>query len=63
MNNYNKTPGHHILNKRYTEYTVFTRHRTNTNKIRDTTQETKKMSNTDPSKTGGELDIGGNLSS
>ena len=46
-----------------TQATLYTRHRTKTNKIRDKTQNSKKMSNTDPPKTGGELDIGGNLSS
>ena len=42
---------------------VYTRHRTKTNKIRDKTQETKKMSNTIPPKTGDDLDIRGNVSS
>jgi hypothetical protein len=41
----------------------YTRHRMKTNKIRDIKLKTKKMRNTDPPKTGGELDIRGNLSS
>jgi hypothetical protein len=46
-----------------TQATLYTRHRTKTNKIRDKTQETKKMSNTIPPKTGDDLDIRGNVSS
>jgi hypothetical protein len=42
---------------------VYTRHRAKTNKIRDIILKTKTMSNTDLPTTGGELDIGGNLSS
>ena len=37
---------------RHTRYIVYTRHRTKTNKIRDTTQKTKKMSNTSHQKSG-----------
>ena len=71
MINYNKTLKHLILNKDlektervikngHTRNTVYTRHRTKTNKIRDITQKTKNMSNTDTTKTGGELGVGGN---
>jgi hypothetical protein len=37
-----------------TDNTGFTRHRTKTNNRKNTTQKTKKMSNTDPSKNGDE---------
>jgi hypothetical protein len=47
---------------RHTSNIVYTKHRMKTNEIRDTTQKSKKMSNTDLPKTGGEPDIGGNLS-
>ena len=76
MNNYNKTLNHLILNRRYrklkglsrmdnhdTRNIVYTTHSTKTNKISHKTQKTKKMSNTIPPKTGGDLDIRGNLSS
>ena len=46
-----------------TQATLYTKHRTKTNRIRDKTQKTKKMSNMIPPKTGGELDIQGNVSS
>ena len=58
MNNYNETLGHLILNKlngvikngqsRHTGNIEYTIHRTKTNKIRDKTQKSKKMSNTIP---------------
>ena len=48
---------------RHTGNIGYTRHSTKTNKIRDIILKTKTMSNTDLPTTGGELDIGGNLSS
>jgi hypothetical protein len=38
-----------------TQATLYTRHRTKTNKIRDITLKTKKMNNTHPPKPGGDF--------
>ena len=63
MNNYNKTMKHLILNKELEKTerviknghkckSVYTRHRTKTNKIRDTTLKTEKIINNHPPKLG-----------